>query len=48
MVSIGDPAPDFTLPGIDGKTYKLNEQKGKVVVLEFIATWCPHCQNDAP
>jgi peroxiredoxin len=47
-VPVGSPAPDFTLPGIDGKTYTLSEQKGKVVVLEFIATWCPHCQNDAP
>ena len=47
-VPVGSPAPDFTLPGIDGNTYSLSEQKGKVVVLEFIATWCPHCQNDAP
>jgi peroxiredoxin len=47
-VPVGSPAPDFSLPGIDGNTYSLSGQMGKVVVLEFIATWCPHCQNDAP
>jgi peroxiredoxin len=44
----GQAAPDFSLPGIDGKTYTLSELKGKVVLLEFIATWCPHCQDEAP
>ena len=44
----GQAAPDFSLPGIDGKTYTLSGLKGKVVLLEFIATWCPHCQNEAP
>jgi cytochrome c biogenesis protein CcmG, thiol:disulfide interchange protein DsbE len=47
-VPVGQTAPDFTLPGIDGKTYTLSALKGKAVVLEFIATWCPHCQADAP
>jgi peroxiredoxin len=47
-VSAREAAPDFSLPGVDGKTYSLSAQLGKVVVLEFIATWCPHCQNDAP
>jgi peroxiredoxin len=44
----GQAAPDFSLPGIDGKTYTLSGLKGKVVLLEFIATWCPHCQDEAP
>jgi len=44
----GQAAPDFSLPGIDGKTHTLSEMKGKVVLLEFIATWCPHCQDEAP
>lgn len=42
------PAPNFSLPATDGTTYSLSQFKGKTVVLEFFATWCPHCQNDAP
>ena len=45
---LGLPAPDFTLPGLDGNTYSLSSQRGKPVVLEFLATWCPHCQDEAP
>jgi len=44
----GAAAPNFSLLGEDGKTYSLADQKGKVAVLEFMATWCPHCQDDAP
>jgi peroxiredoxin len=47
-VAMSSAAPDFTLPGIDGQTYTLSSFKGKPVVLEFMATWCPHCQADAP
>ncbi len=47
-VAMGSAGPDFSLPGIDGQTYTLSSFKGKPVVLEFMATWCPHCQADAP
>jgi peroxiredoxin len=47
-VPVGQLAPDFSLHDIDGVNYTLSNLKGKVVVLEFMATWCPHCQNDAP
>lgn len=38
---LGHPAPDFTLPGVDGKEYKLSDFKGKVIVLEWTNHNCP-------
>ena len=43
----GTLAPDFSLPAPDGKTYSLSQFRGKIVLLEFMAPWCPHCQNTA-
>src|SRR4051812_40240110 len=40
---IGKPAPDFNLTTIDGQHAQLSKQKGKVVLLDFWATWCPNC-----
>src|SRR5436190_7451903 len=47
-IAEGETAPDFTLPDPNGTNYSLSQFKGKTVLLEFFATWCPHCQNDAP
>ena len=39
------PAPDLSFTDQNGRTVRLSDHKGKVVVLEFLLTTCPHCQN---
>jgi peroxiredoxin len=48
IVKIGEKAPDVTLQLIDGQTVKLSELQGKVVVLQFTASWCSVCRKEMP
>jgi len=48
IVKVGEQAPDFETTTPDGTTMKLSDLKGKVVMLQFTASWCGVCRKEMP
>ncbi|MBE6333764.1 MAG: redoxin domain-containing protein [Odoribacter sp.] len=48
IVQVGDMAPDFELTMDDGSTFKLSDHRGKLVMLQFTASWCGICRQEMP
>ncbi len=48
IVRVGDPAPEFTLQTTAGETFNLSDMRGKVIMLQFTASWCGVCRKEMP
>jgi peroxiredoxin len=48
IVKVGDTAPNFSIKLTTGKTVQLKELKGKIVMLQFTASWCGVCRKEMP
>ena len=47
-IEIGETAPDFTLTDLSGNKVSLSQFSGKVIILDFFASWCPPCRQEIP
>jgi cytochrome c biogenesis protein CcmG, thiol:disulfide interchange protein DsbE len=47
-VQVGDRAPTFSITADDGQVYTQSKYRGKVLILNFWATWCPPCREELP
>jgi peroxiredoxin len=45
-VASGFAAPEFSVTDVKGKKFRLSENRGKVIIITFWASWCPHCMSD--
>ena len=48
LIKVGDQAPDFIINEAGGNSYRLSDLKGKVVMLQFTASWCSVCRTEMP
>jgi len=48
LLKVGDDMPEFTLKTLDGQTVSSDDLYGKVVLINFFATWCPPCNQELP